>query len=192
MTPHGVFRHDDLAHLMGRTTMERFLKRHQGRIKGIISGFDRILFKGTFRSISYSSGLEKWLASRRVLQKDFAVFAQSLSSKIIEHAKKFSEKQGRPFRYVASSSASKEDMARQILEEDPVAEGLICVLSCVEPFSYEREACFSADRYPRPAAAIRKCTSYRCQCAAQRTRSAYCVNGDGKRPSDCITMFRTP
>jgi hypothetical protein len=133
VTPHGVFRHDDLAHLMGRTTMERFLKRHQGRIKGIISGFDGILFKGTFRSISYSSGLEKWLASRRVLQKDFAVFAQSLSSKIIEHAKKFSEKQGRPFRYVASSSASKEDMARQILEEDPVAEGLICVLSCVEP-----------------------------------------------------------
>jgi hypothetical protein len=28
-----------------RLAMERFVKRHEGRIKGIISGFDRILFR---------------------------------------------------------------------------------------------------------------------------------------------------
>lgn len=37
--------------------MERFLKRHEGRIRGSISGFDRILFHGTFRTICYSEGV---------------------------------------------------------------------------------------------------------------------------------------
>jgi hypothetical protein len=31
--------------------MERFLERHQGRIVGILSDFDRMLFRGTLRSI---------------------------------------------------------------------------------------------------------------------------------------------
>ena len=36
--------------------MERFLKRHAGRIMGSISGFDRVLFRGVLRSISYVQG----------------------------------------------------------------------------------------------------------------------------------------
>ena len=35
-----------LSNLISSKTMERFLKRHQGRINGIIAGFDRILFRG--------------------------------------------------------------------------------------------------------------------------------------------------
>jgi hypothetical protein len=37
--------------------MERFLKRHQGRHSGSIAGFDRLLFRGILRSISYVEGL---------------------------------------------------------------------------------------------------------------------------------------
>jgi hypothetical protein len=70
--------------------VERFLKRHEGRIKGIISGFDRILFKGTLRSIAYSSGLEAWLASRKILQKDFAAFALTLTERIIQSSQRLS------------------------------------------------------------------------------------------------------
>jgi hypothetical protein len=33
--------------------MERFLKRHEDRIVGTITGFDRILFRGSFRSFEY-------------------------------------------------------------------------------------------------------------------------------------------
>ena len=32
--------------------MERFLERHQSRVAGVLSGFDRILFRGTLRSMS--------------------------------------------------------------------------------------------------------------------------------------------
>ena len=39
----------------------------------------------------------------------------------------------RPVVYMRSPKASKEEMARQIQQRDGIGEGLICVLSCVEP-----------------------------------------------------------
>lgn len=47
--------------------MERFLARHSSRIAGIVSGFDRLLFRGTLRSISYVEGMDRFLASQRIL-----------------------------------------------------------------------------------------------------------------------------
>ena len=37
--------------------MERFLTRHKDRIIGTITGFDRMLFRGTLRCISHCQGL---------------------------------------------------------------------------------------------------------------------------------------
>jgi len=112
--------------------MERFLKRHEGRIKGIISGFDRILFRGTLRSINYSKGMEIWLSSRGVLMKNFAPYAQQLSEQLKEHARNMAMKLDRPFIYLESSNQCKEEVARNVMKERGIEKGLICVLSCVE------------------------------------------------------------
>ena len=114
--------------------MERFLKRHEGRIKGNISGFDRILFRGTLRSICYSKGMEIWLSSRGILMKNFAPCAEQLSKQLKEHARTLAEKHGRPLLYLESSKQSKEDCAREIMKEQGVEKGLICILSCVESY----------------------------------------------------------
>jgi hypothetical protein len=50
-----------------RIVMERFLQQHQKRISGALSGFDRMLFRGTLRSISYRNGMDIFLSSQRVL-----------------------------------------------------------------------------------------------------------------------------
>ncbi len=112
--------------------MERFLKRHEGRIEGIISGFDRVVFRGTLRSIGYSKGMEIWLASRGVLMKNFAPYVQKLSQRLKEHARELAKRQGRPFIYLESSKESKEEVARRLMKEAGIEKGLICVLSCVE------------------------------------------------------------
>ena len=57
--------------------MERFLQRHAGRISGVLSGFDRILFRGALRSLSYLSGADKILGNQHVLYKDFGAFARN-------------------------------------------------------------------------------------------------------------------
>ncbi|MGH7772919.1 MAG: hypothetical protein ACREQA_11885 [Candidatus Binatia bacterium] len=113
--------------------MERFLKRHQGRIKGIISGFDRILFRGTLRTINYSQGIEQWLWSEGIRLTDFAPFAEKVSARLKEHAQAIADKHGRPLEHIPSPRTSKEEIARKLAQKENVKQGLICVLSCVEP-----------------------------------------------------------
>jgi hypothetical protein len=113
--------------------MERFLKRHAGRILGSISGFDRVLFRGVLRSICYVQGLDYFMGSQRVGFKDFQWFVEKFSAGIKQRAEQIARRAGRPLQYVGSGKASKEALVRKLLEEKPVKEGLICVLSCVEP-----------------------------------------------------------
>jgi hypothetical protein len=113
--------------------MKRFLERHSDRISGTLSGFDRVLFRGTLRSIAYVSGLEVFLYSQHVLFKDFGGYAESLSQRIIEQAKLTASKLERPYQYLQSSKASKEELALQIMKRDDIKQGLIAVFGCVEP-----------------------------------------------------------
>ena len=113
--------------------MERFLGQHEGSVVGVLSGFDRVLFRGTLPSISHLAGLEGFLAGYRVLYKDFGSFVQRLSGQIKAHAEALANQRGRPFRYLPSAAASKEELAREIQQEQGITEGLVCVLSCVEP-----------------------------------------------------------
>ncbi len=122
--------------------MKRFLKRHANRITGTLTGFDRVLFRGTLRSISYQNGMDIFLSSQHVLYKDFASFAQKISDRLKTHAESMAQRLKRPLVYVASSKESKETIARTIMEKDGITDGLICILSCVEPcqsFSIRRD-----------------------------------------------------
>lgn len=113
--------------------MKRFLERHRDRITGTLSGFDRMLFRGTLRSIAHVNGLEVFLYSQHVMFKDFGSYAESLSQRIVEHAKQLASQLGRPYVYLPSSKASKEELALQIMERDSIKQGLICVFASVEP-----------------------------------------------------------
>jgi hypothetical protein len=137
--------------------MERFVTRHRDRIVGILSGFDRMLFRGTLRSISYVDGLDKFLSSQRVLYKDFAGYVERLSDRLKTHAIAVAAGAGRPYEYLPSAHVRKEERARTIAARDNVTEGLVCVLSCVEPchsFTIRRDR--SAKRL-RLVANERKC-----------------------------------
>jgi hypothetical protein len=133
VTLHDLILHDVFAYNQEEKAMERFLKRHEGRLRGIISGFDRILFRGSLRSICYSAGIQAWLASQGILMKDFRSYAMELSERIKEHAQRFAQTQGRPYQHIFSPKDSKEDIARDFIQKEQIHEGLVCVLSCVEP-----------------------------------------------------------
>jgi hypothetical protein len=122
-----------IAQAIRRNIMERFLQRHSGRIVGVLSGFDRVLFRGTLRSLSYLSGMDKFLGSQHVLYRDFGAFAERLSSQVKAQAEAIAQQHRRPLRYLPSAQESKEDIARLIMEKDGIREGLVCVLTCVEP-----------------------------------------------------------
>jgi hypothetical protein len=40
--------------------MQQFIERNADHITGVLSGFDRILFRGTMRALSYLEGMDKY------------------------------------------------------------------------------------------------------------------------------------
>lgn len=113
--------------------MQGFLDQHRDRIVGTLSGFDRLLFRGTLMSWEHVQGMEAVLGALGVLLKDFSKFAQSLTEQIKQHAAEFADKHGRPLIYLNSAEISKEQAARRIMQRDQITRGLVCVLTCVEP-----------------------------------------------------------
>ena len=113
--------------------MKRFLERHRNRITGTQSGLDRMLFRGTLRSITHVNGLEIFLYSQPVHLKDFGNYVLKLSARLVEHAKQLAQQAGRPYVYLPSSKDSKEELALQIAKRDSIKQGLIVVFACVEP-----------------------------------------------------------
>src|SRR5438128_1980508 len=122
-----------LEYVSRRQAMKRFVKRHQSRIVGMIAGFDRILFRGTLRSICHQEGMNWFLAHQGVLLKDFGKFALKISRQVKVQAQAIAAQEGRPFIYVASAKQAKDQLVQQIIERDGLKARLICVLECVEP-----------------------------------------------------------
>jgi hypothetical protein len=113
--------------------MERFVTRHQDRIVGIRTGFDRMRVRGTLRSISYARGVDKWLGARHVLLKEFGAWAEHCSKALVAHAKQVAADAGCPYEYLSSWRVSKEDRARAVLgTRRPTTSTLIAIFGCQE------------------------------------------------------------
>ena len=76
--------------------MTVFLARHRPNVKGVLSGWDRIRFRGSLRPLSYVDGMMKFLSNLSVLLKDFRVWAQSLTDLQRKATRKFAADAGRP------------------------------------------------------------------------------------------------
>lgn len=113
--------------------MNSFVTRHASEVKGTLSGFDRVRFRGTLRWLAHLAGMGTWLGHTGVLLKDFRDYAMGLTDQIKQATKDLAEKAERPLRYLHSSSLRKEHLARDIAQRDGIDEGLVCVLTAVEP-----------------------------------------------------------
>ena len=113
--------------------MHEFIAKHQDKIAGTLSGFDRLVLRGTLRSITFADGLRHYLHANDVLLKNFGSHVERVSRKLKDASENEANELGRPVKYLNSSQVSKEEIAREILAKDGVREGLICMLTCVEP-----------------------------------------------------------
>lgn len=137
--------------------MDQFIRKHQQDIRGVLSGWDRVRFRGTIRMIAYVDGLLCWLNERRVLLKDFQPFVEGLTSTLRQSVTSVAQAAGKTVRYLASSSLSKEDLVAELIRREGLSQGLVCVLSCVEPCrSYEIHR-NPKTRYIEPVSTLRKC-----------------------------------
>ena len=113
--------------------MHTFLHKHAANVIGVLNGFDRLVFRGTLRRLAFLEGMKSYLWAANVLLKDFGQHVLSVTSLLKKASSELAEKASRPIRYLPSSFTDKEKTARRIAEEDGIKQGLICVLTCVEP-----------------------------------------------------------
>ena len=50
--------------------MNEFILKHASVVTGVLSGFDRVLFRGTFRNLIIGTGIQLFLSVNKVLFKD--------------------------------------------------------------------------------------------------------------------------
>lgn len=110
-----------------------FITKHQSDVIGVLSGFDRLRLSGTLRALYYPPVMQEYLNKAHVLLKDFKGFVLQITGQIKAATEQIAQKAGRPMKYLSSSAVRKEEMALQIAQKDGIKEGLIGVLSCVEP-----------------------------------------------------------
>lgn len=121
--------------------MDGFVARFKSKITGVLSGFDRLVFRGTLIPLVRERGMHVLLARAGVRLLDFKDYALKTSERVKEAALADAREGDRPVRYLERSYTSKEDLARRLLAEHPVDEGLVCALTAVEPcmsFEYHR------------------------------------------------------
>jgi hypothetical protein len=113
--------------------MNALVPKNADHVIGVLSGWDRLVFRGTLRMLAFAGGMAAYLSRIGMLLKDFGDHAQAMTDQLIQASLQRAEAAERPVQYLQSSRIRKDDYARQIAREDGVTDGLICVLTCVEP-----------------------------------------------------------
>jgi hypothetical protein len=115
--------------------METFLARYRPSITCVLSGFDRLVFRGSILALMREGGMYTLLHRSGVELLDFKDFVLATSERLKSASLAEAREHGRPIQHLLSSATDKEALARQLFEQHPVETGLICVLTVVEPCS---------------------------------------------------------
>jgi hypothetical protein len=138
--------------------MNRFVQKFSGLVKGVLSGFDRIVFKGSVMPVMHGEGAMSFCRANGILYKDYKHWMQTQSTKVVDAAERYAQAHcGGGITYISSSRTRKEDIARQRQRQNGVESGLIGVWSAMETcYSFRARYCPGAG-YPQLRSEWTKC-----------------------------------
>lgn len=112
--------------------MNEFIARYNDQISGVITGFDRVVFRGNL-ALNHEAGMKGYLWANRIGWKDYAKHVGEVSQRVKRASLASVEASHRPVRYLTSGKQSKEEMARAIARQDGITSGPVCAFTAVEP-----------------------------------------------------------
>ena len=98
--------------------MNEFVGKHEDRIHGVLSCFDRMLFRG-YLPIMSGWSMAQLLLAHEIDSAGVKPFLLSNAERVKAHAVALARKHGRPFEYL-SAKLRKEDAARKVAERDDI------------------------------------------------------------------------
>jgi hypothetical protein len=113
--------------------MKSFLGRFASSIHGVLSGFDRVRFRGTQRFLASVRGFGAFLAAHHILLKDFKPYVAAVTDRIRREVEAEADRAGVAIHYLNDSTVSKEAVAADLARRAGRVAGLRAILSAVEP-----------------------------------------------------------
>jgi hypothetical protein len=133
--------------------MDMFVQRCADKIKGVITGFDRIVFKGCLRPLMFAEGAMAFFRSRAVLNKNYKDWVEAQSDLLVARANTYARATcGKGITPIPSCHERKEKIAHDQQRRLGLQQGLIGVWSCTEACStyrarYDAQAGFPQLRF---------------------------------------------
>jgi hypothetical protein len=93
--------------------MNEFIAKYKNEITGVLTGFDRLVFRGTLRSIAYAQGMDKCRTLNGILLKDFGHWAERCSDELEQVSLAEARRLGRPIEYLRSEPAQQRGAGAQ-------------------------------------------------------------------------------
>lgn len=118
---------------LGPGVPEEFVAKFGEHVKFALCGWDRLILRGTLRSLFSPRRARAYLSTAGVLLKDFRDWAKALTERVRDTAIGAAKTGGRPYQYLYSPETDKLALAREIMARDQVKRGLVAVFSAVEP-----------------------------------------------------------
>ena len=112
--------------------MQEFIARFADQVQGTLSGFDRVLFRGSIRRLTHAQGMKMYLIRNGLLCKEFADHVKRVSADVKEAALEPFHKQGLPVRHIYDSHLDKDQIARTLAAELQILQGDVCALTAME------------------------------------------------------------
>jgi hypothetical protein len=124
--------------------MQQFIEKFGEQILGVVSGFDRLVFRGSLRRLNYvkwnpelealeARGMQEYLWQNNILFKDYQDHVKKMSEHLKEHNLRPFREQGLKPIFLQDPKADKDEMARKIAAKRGITSGLVCAISAMEP-----------------------------------------------------------
>ena len=111
--------------------MQQFIAKFEKDIRGAMSGFDRVLFRGSLRRLTHSLGMKWYLAENDILCKHYQDHVKQISQKVRKAATAPFEQQELLVKYVYGNE-DKDAIARAYASQRGITEGDVCALTVME------------------------------------------------------------
>jgi hypothetical protein len=130
--------------------VKKLIERFGRAVKGVLTGFDRIVFKGSIRPLAYAEGAMEFLRGRGVLNRDYKRWMLGQSEALVEAIEgRAREQRGKGITHFNSWREDKEALARARQKAEGIDSGLIGAWSFLESGRSYR-ACYDAQAgYPQ-------------------------------------------
>jgi hypothetical protein len=124
--------------------MQQFIEKYRDEIQGVVSGFDRLVFRGSLRGLNnaywseplnavVAVGMEQYLSTNHILFKDYAEHVKRASEQLKKASLRPFQQQHLPVEFVRSPQVDKDALARRIAAEKGIRTGPVCAIGSLEP-----------------------------------------------------------